>query len=105
MVLRELPEFQTRWYDFMLGIAADDGNSEAYFRSHLLALFEETGTLAAVLQRAEDYHVPNYEELEGNFQFLMLGEMDSVRGPQKAPEERKPEFEDIGIAGCHFCAR
>jgi hypothetical protein len=74
----------------MLGIAAKDGDSESCFQSPLLALSEEIGTFAAVLQVDEDYHVPNREELEGNLEFLMLGERDirtryngeSVEGPQ-----------------------
>jgi hypothetical protein len=43
-----------------------------------------------VLQGAEDYHVPNREELEGNFQFLMFGERDiGTRYKRESVEERQ----------------
>jgi hypothetical protein len=103
--LCELPEFQTRWYDSMLGIAADDGYSESYFRSPLLALLEEIGTFAVVIQVDDDYHVPNREKLEGNFQFLMLGKRDirtrykgeSVEGPQNSPKKESPNLKMLEL--------
>jgi hypothetical protein len=60
-----------------------------------------------VLQGAKDYHVPNREELQENFEFLMLGERDirtiykreSVEGPQnvlkkESPNLKMPELQD-----------
>lgn len=71
------------------------GDSESCFRSPLLAPLEEIDTLAAVLQGAKDYHVPTREELQENFEFLMLGERDiktrykreSVEGPRNVLKE------------------
>jgi hypothetical protein len=102
-----------RVYDSILWIAADDGDSESYFRSPVLALLEETGALGAVLQGAEDYHVPNCEGVEGNFEFLRPGgrgirtrcKRESVRGPQNALKNESPNLKMSELHDANTCVR